>query len=465
MDFLKDLKPAPYLRPMLNLGCLLDISTGRYYVGEYGESILNGGLSHLTGVGGRGNTFKSTLMFFMMLRVLDRYGKSAAHVYDTEMSLTIARLNELAQTHMPNIAGHDLEAEQRISITDKTMYNGSEWYDMLKTSTVDRKKEIKADMGRTPFLGRDRKPIQYLYPLVVGLDSLSQFTSANVLRIQDDGDVGDSSRNVEALRDGGAKTQLIMELPTVTARNGIYMLLSAHVGDEFAMDPRSPPSKKLAFLKNKAKFKNTPEKFTFLMNNCWYCISASPLLDGDKKPEFPRNKDDDLKDDTDLMMVNVVNLRAKSGPTGMPMDIIVSQSDGVHVGLTEFNYIKKSRFGIDGNLQNYTLSLVPDIKLSRTVLRRKIDENPQLQRALEITSEMAQMADMWHDLPPGLMCQPRELYADLIAKGYDWSVLLATRGYWTHDNDKHPVPFLSTMDLLNMRAGTYKPYWYKEALK
>ena len=131
MDFLKDLKPVPYLRPMLNLGCLLDIGTGRYYVGEYGESILNGGLSHLTGVGGRGNTFKSTLMFFMMLRVLDRYSKSAGHVYDTEMSLTIARLYELAQQHMPNIAGHDLEAEQRMSITDKTMYNGSEWYGML----------------------------------------------------------------------------------------------------------------------------------------------------------------------------------------------------------------------------------------------------------------------------------------------------------------------------------------------
>lgn len=465
MDFLKDLKPAPYLRPMLNLGCLLDIGTGRYYIGAYGESILNGGLSHLTGVGGRGNTFKSTLMFFMILRVLDRYGKSAGHIYDTEMSLTIARLHELAMMHMPYIAGHDLEAESRMSLTDKTIYNGSEWYDLIKTNTADRKKELKSDMGVTPFIDRDGKNISYLLPLVVGLDSLSQFTSANVLRIQDDGDIGDSSRNIEALRDGGAKTQMVMELPTVTARNGIYMLLSAHMGDEFAMDPRSPPAKKLSFLKNKVKFKNTPEKFTFLMNNCWYCASANTMLDGDKKPEFPRNKDDDLKGDTDLMLVQIMNLRAKSGPTGMPLEIVVSQADGVHVGLTEFNYIKQSRYGLDGNLQNYTLSLLPDVKLSRTVLRRKIDENPKLQRALEITSEMAQMADMWHDLPPGLLCTPRELYADLIAKGYDWDTLLATRGYWTHDNDKHPVPFLSTMDLLNMRAGTYKPYWDKRGSK
>jgi len=27
------------------------------------------------------------------------------------------------------------------------------------------------------------------------------------------------------------------------------------------------------------------------------------------------------------------------------------------------------------------------------------------------------------------------------------------------------IPFLSTMDLLNMRAGTYRPYWYDQAVK
>ena len=40
-------KPAPNLRPMLNLGCLFDIPTGRYRRGKNGEHILNAGLALL----------------------------------------------------------------------------------------------------------------------------------------------------------------------------------------------------------------------------------------------------------------------------------------------------------------------------------------------------------------------------------------------------------------------------------
>lgn len=454
------LKNAPLLRPLLNLGCGFDIPSGRYSLGVHGESILSGGLAHLTGIGGRGNTFKSTLMFFFILRVLERYISAAAHIYDTELSLTIARLLELAMQHAA-IAGIDLQAEGRLSLTDKTIYDGTEWYNLIKESTSDRKKKQKKDMGTTPFLDKEGKFIEYFLPFLVGVDSISQFNSANIIKIQDENNIGDSSRNTEALRDGGAKTQMVMELPTVTAANGIWMLLSAHMGDQFNLDAHSTPQKKLAFLKNNVKFKNVPEKFTFLMNNCWYCYNASPLMnDTSKAPEYPRGTDDAMKGDTDLMLVQVCNLRGKSGPSGLPQEFIVSQSDGIHVGLTEFNYVKKARFGIEGNLQNYQLSLVPDVNLSRTTIRRKLTDNKKLQRAMEITCEMAQIINLWHDVPKDLLCTPKELFDDLKKQGYDWDRLLDTRGYWTFDNDKQETPFLSTMDLLNMRKKLYKPYWY-----
>ena len=51
---------------------------------------------------------------------------------------------------------------------------------------------------------------------------------------------------------------------------------------------------------------------------------------------------------------------------------------------------------------------------------------------------------------------------DIKALGYDWKELLATRSWYTFFNEKHPVPFLSTMDLLRMRAGLYHPYWMKK---
>ena len=73
---------------------------------------------------------------------------------------------------------------------------------------------------------------------------------------------------------------------------------------------------------------------------------------------------------------------------------------------------------------------------------------------------MCQMENLWHDMDPTLICTPKQLYDDIKAKGYDWDILLNTRGFWTFDNDSQPTNFLSTMDLLRMRVGLYHPYWY-----
>ena len=115
-------------------------------------------------------------------------------------------------------------------------------------------------------------------------------------------------------------------------------------------------------------------------------------------------------------------------------------------------------------MQNYTIVLCPDIKLSRTQIRPKIEKHPELRRALNILAEIYQMKQLWTD-EENLMCTPQELYADLIGMGYDWPTLLQTRGWWTYDNDKHPVKFLSSLDFLRMRKGLYVPYWWDQKAK
>ena len=42
-----------------------------------------------------------------------------------------------------------------------------------------------------------------------------------------------------------------------------------------------------------------------------------------KAPEYPRNSNDDLSGNTDLMLVTFSNLRAKNGPSGMPFELII----------------------------------------------------------------------------------------------------------------------------------------------
>lgn len=452
---------APPLRPFLNLGCLFDIPTGKYHTGKDGESILNGGLAYLTGIGGRGNTFKSTIAHFMTLSALDRYANAKGIVYDTEMSLTIDRMHQLA-ADMPNIGGLDLSEDRRLIVTDATMYSGNKFFALYKESLAAKRKDQKTYMAETPFLDRNGNNVKAYIPSVGEIDSFSQFSTDSVEKIQEAAEVGESGRNIEAMRGAMAKNQMMMELPGLTGGSGAYLTLTAHMGDTVMDDPYAPPQKKLAFLKNKIKFKNVPEKFTFLVNNCWYCLSAEPLINQTTKgPEFPRHSDDKVKGDPDLMVVRLQNLRGKSGPTGLPFEILVSQSEGVLVGLSEFNYIRTyERYGLGGHDKSYYLELLPDVNLQRTTIRGKIDENPLLRRALEITSEMCQMKNLWHHLPEGLLCTPKELYEDLKAKGYDWTRLLTTRGYWIYNGVQHPLPFLSTLDLLNMRQGIYHPKWY-----
>jgi hypothetical protein len=269
------------------------------------------------------------------------------------------------------------------------------------------------------------------------------------------------------MRQGLQKSRFLMEVPGNATAAYDYVMLTAHIGTEFSMDPRNPPPKKLQHLKGGQKIKGAPEKFTFSTNNCWHCYNAAPFIDqGTKGPAYPRSPTDDMVGDTDLNIVTIRQLRSKSGPSGMAIELVVSQQEGVLPSLSEFHYIKENeRFGLEGNVQNYVLALCPEIKLSRTTVRGKIDKHPELRRALNICAELCQITDLWHHMDQRLLCTPKQLYDDLKARGYDWEILLNTRGYWvSQDKEAEEPPFLSTMDLLLMRAGIYVPYWYSKEL-
>ena len=462
MSFLSTIRPSPLLRPMFNLGFPFDIPTGGYELGKYGESLLNAGLTYITGIGGRGNVFKSTIADNMLITVLDRY-ESDEIKYDTEISASVRRQRMLSAGCENLLKDVDIDTCGRFVLTDKAEYNGTEFYDLIRKGTEDRLKPTKAMLGTTPFLDRDGSFVKTLHPRAIFVDSFSMFSSANVLKIQDENGIGASDRNTEALRDAGSKTQMMLEMPTLAARQGLYFMLTAHMGDEHALDPRSPPQKKLAFLKSKIKFKNVPEKFTLLTNNCWVAHAAT-VLKNDKtgKPKYPKGPDMDVEGLTDLMTIMFQCVRGKYGLTGMTHEIVLSQTHGVHRPLSCFVYLDEhERFGIVGTDRNYTLALCPDTSLQRTTIRGKFDSDYRLRRAAEIQAEILQMSHYWTHIDRSMLCDPAELYSDLKQKGYNWDQLLDTRGWWTFDNDKHPIAFLSTWDLLMMRKGLYKPYWLK----
>lgn len=273
------------------------------------------------------------------------------------------------------------------------------------------------------------------------------------------------------MRSGLIKSRFLMEVPPLISGAYHYLGLTAQLGKDIPMQSSGPmpaqPVKKLQFLKNGDKIKGTTDKFSFATNNCWHAYNAAPLINQSTKvAEYPVQGVDPMSGDTDLMVVDLRQLRSKSGPTGYVLEIIVSQSEGVLPSLTEFHFIKShDRWGIEGTLQHYALDLYPECKLQRTTVRTKIDNDKKLRRALNITAEMLQMK-YFHRNCDDVMCSPKELYTDLKAKGFDWDMLLEkTRGWWTINNEKSTELFLSTRDLLNMRAGKYFPYWLEEDKK
>lgn len=449
---------APRLRPFFNLGCLFDIPTGRYFEGKNGEMILNGGLAHFTGIAGRGNMGKSLIAHFMILRIMSRY-LARANFYDTETSMTLARLYQLAMQFL-NLAERDLAEEKQLILTDSVQMSGNKWFDKFRDLSHMKRKEAKNLKRTTPFIDNKGDFITTILPHLFEVDSLSMFITDSVEGIYEKNEIGDSGANTDALRSAAAKTQMLMQLPNLTAGANNLLIATAHVGDKHQLDPYAPDPKKLAFLKGKNVFKNVPEKFTFLTNNLWYCNSVSVLQNATTKaPEFPADADDNLKGDTDLNLLLLQNLRAKAGPTGMPFEVIYSQREGLLVGLSEFNYCKFFKYGIGGHDRAYFMDLYPDVTMQRTTVRGKIKEDPKLQRAMEISSELCQMENLGFIQARGLLMEPAELHAKLKEKGYNMDQILSTRGWWDFEENQNSLDFCSTLDLLRMAKGEYKPKW------
>jgi hypothetical protein len=283
--------------------------------------------------------------------------------------------------------------------------------------------------------------------------------------------VGESGANTQFMKDGAAKTQMITQLPNLAARGGMYFGQVAHVGMPVVMDPHAPQAPKLSHSKRGTKTKGVPEKFDFINNNLFEIFDAKIAYNStsDKSAKYPKRDAD--RDDTnkDLMVVYLTNTRNKGGPSGVKFEVFISQSEGLLPTLTMFNFLKEQDgYGliVNGNKTSFSAVFYPEVNFARTTVRSKIDGDYKLQRAIEIAAQMRQMEMLWPLLDEELHCKPETLYDDIKKAGYDWDILLDTRAFWVFlEDEKTNKPYLSTMDLLRMRKGLYKPWWYDAAVK
>lgn len=452
---------------LLNVGILQDVPTATFKVGDKGETIMLAGLDISTAFVGPGNSYKSTLAFYMFLTILDRYADFGS-IYDSEINMKRQRIINLAKS-MSNLHG-DLEDDfdSVINLQSKSKMFADEWFNNFKKLCEKNAttKPIKCD-------GLDNTMINVLVSLMDSITEAEPKISNDMLG---KANVEDSSTNTYFMRSGLFKTKMVGEIPTYSFKGNNRFILTAHTGQKLGIGENkySKPDKMLKELKDDEIIKGVSSKFSFLISTVYKNSGASLLKNQTTKlPEFPTKQGNMY--DVDLSIVKIKVLRCKSGATGLTSPIIVSQTEGVLQSLTEFNFIKKkdyhpiqgADYGISGSNTNYHLDILPNINLSRTTIRDKIDgivgsDNKLLVRAINITSELLQM-DIYHGNAYKVP-KPKELYDKLKEYGYDWNELLDTRG-WYHPENYNVKEFgnpLSIVDFINMYHGTYIPFWLEK---
>lgn len=466
--------PPPVMFSM-PVGALLDIPTGEYLVGTHDQRVFLGGVSNITGIVGPGNCFKTTLMRYMVFSALNRMYRTAAddlfyQPYDTEINTHEHRMLNLSYS-FDVFKNRNLIEEGLLSPSNKALQLGNEFWATTKDNLKQKMTDKKKRMYKTAFLSRDKvNPMEVVAPWFTDIDSLSQFVTADVDEMMEKNELGDSGGNTIFMRQGLAKMRMLMEMPTVAAQGMNFFLFTGHIGKSMNMasGPGQPPARKqLQGMRQDEVIKGVTNNFFYLLHNCWLVDLASPAINqGTKAPEFPYEPGDEVAGDMDLNKVRLKQLRGKNGTSNFSLELYVSQREGVLPYLSEFVYIKDNdRYGLEGNDRNYSLTLMPDVSLSRTTVRKKLRESPALQRAVEITSQLLQLEIFHPTLKPQLL-RPAELYAAMKEKGYDWDFLLnETRSWHTIDDEEHPGYPLSTLDLCRVARGEYHPYWLEKDCK
>lgn len=453
---------------LFRAGALLDIPNGDLITGKRGEKIVNGGVSRCTAVVGRGNMFKSTILYFMLLKVAARIGatyRTGVHVYDTEINIAIERLNEMAR-HLGylNVEEFINDETNKFVITDKGAFTADAWMHLIRIYFSARENSKPVEYTA---LSNHGKPYKDLVPGILGIDSFTEFEPTITTDMLDNAkEEFGKELNMLATKQGGYKTIITSELSRRINSSNTYLFLTAHVGDatDYSGGFGAPPPKSLASLKATDKIKGVGTKFAFLTTTTWQTIKVKNMFRfEDKTTEYPE-KPDSKHDAKDLNLVTMVILRSKHGETETVVQLVVSQRKGVLEDVTYYDFLRKDGgYGISGR-GKVSMDLYPSCKFSRKTLRQTVKEDPKLLKALEWTCDLRQGLDEF--AIDDIYMEPAELYQAMIDRGYDWEDFYCTRNWMAIDQySKKLPPYCSVFDLLEFARGIKKPYWFTEKQK
>lgn len=476
-NFMPAAPDAPEYRPLYNTGTFMDIFTGCYVKTSRGNHLLNGGIGYVFSVVGPGNCFKTDEILFPVFLVLAYNKRARCIIYDTENSLTTERIYRIAARCGMTIEQLGLNGDDPlVRLIQAADIIGDNFVELIRNMREMKIAARKAIEVKMPFRDTHGAHYKVMPPTFVPFDSLSAFTTSTIQAdTVESNKIGESGANTQFMRDGAAKTQLILNFLNLTVSADIFVPMTAHVGGTIEMGMYAPKPAKLTFQSNGKKMKGVPEKFSFINNYLMEITSSSLCVGDDKAPKFPLSAVDKIKGN-DLLEVTGIATRNKSGPSGVISTCIFSQSAGMCYELQIINYLREvgkkmgrdgAGFGLRGNLQTYELVFLPGVKMGRTTVRAAIEGVRERFQPLVLTQHLLQVKQAWRGYEEWFL-EPEEIYEKIIALGYDWDKLMNTRFYWVYEEEMDRVgelPELSARDLCEIAHGRYHPYFLAEDKK
>lgn len=432
--------------PYMNTDYLFDLTTGIYVPGGDNNMILNGGLGHMSGVSGRPNRHKTTILLGHILSAMSIYPDSDLDALDTESTLGKARVISLVPD--PSRA---TEFSSRIRMSDRNDYDAESYFAYIQTIVQEKLKHAKDLTVETPFIDPITGKYQtMLIPTFILIDSWTEFKSRKTEEAFIGKDISDPSNNMVDMMDGKVKKHVMSQFSSMAAKANLRFCMTAHIGDKYEMNQYQPSSRDHAYMKSNEKIKGTGSNFGFLVTSILEIRSIEALTIDKKESRYP----DGITSAEDVVSLATFSTRNKNGSSGGPsIDIISSQAQGLQKGLTDFNVLKDHKdYGLTGNAVTQRTLLSPDVSFTRKTVRDKLKEH-RFHRGVQLLAQLCWIQNRWtlnNEMSDLFNITPEKFAESIVAsKSIKMDDILESRGYWTYDkNNKRK--YMSIIDVLKI---------------
>lgn len=470
---------------MMNVMPMIDHLTGAWVKGLNGEDILVGGFAHHTGILSVANAGKTALGLHMFCAVGNRYRAVTGHVYETEGTMPVKRVAECSSRLHDgtpfDIRDYEDDDDPRFMMIDGTSLKLDQWADKISEERDIRNKQrgVKKYEVTLPFALNKSRGNKIVTPLIVFIDSASEAEPTSAEKLTEEGTDAQKGQT-SFMRDGWVKTKVYGHtMISLNTKGDIFVISTASLDSFVDMNaaPGRGPEKTMGHLAANKRMKGLGTAYKKRTSNIFQFGQPATAFKGtgaaDKLPRYPRNKEDYYLGNKDLEKVTIQNLRGKVGGSGAPFELWRSQRDGILPGITEFEFCRTwgekniRDYGIlNAGQYQFALALLPDVSFRNTTLQELLNNSLEARRAMEFIFGMKMEFFAKQSLEfVNYRCTPEELYKDIKELGYDWNILLNTRGWWCFEEEKKEnLPYLSILSLLKMRVGDYHPEWYAKDL-